>query len=1041
MPRETMRPVPVMPSPELTDEHEKGKVAEALEAEQLAYNYKFEEEEMLSIFDEMKACMTYENIVRSKYFSELPGELQENIQRHHDQAKKADPQNKYLHNILHEDFDAILSFDEDVFLEFLEGSLKGLEYQKAKEKKTEEKISSHDVDEQIRFRIAGKYLRFVDLSCVYSELEEKLESYTDEDRAKIKNYYEGVMPSVLQTNEARTDLTYEKVAQSEKFSTLPLEFQERILRHIEHTQKSDKYRDSRHPLIDEDFSDLQKLDPSLIFDLVGDDDFIKHKGAVIKMSTISTGMGVIKASSNESAARGDEETAKILGVKEDRLARRRRKGEKIIHGDLGVKVKTGIEELHREFGNLVNKDNLAAYVNYHEEMVNLYELLQKGQIVETDAMKKYIEDAMTSLTKQPPTVVYFHGDFGTGKTALAVHIAKTRLKSVPIIVSGSKFLDPDRFTEEFRLSAKSQAETLNEINAHLGFTNKISENSPDDIIVSHAAELRQQIEESALARYTREEYLHNVGGEQNFNQADFDKFEVEYKPDENYLMNIRKEIDSLMSNPVQGRYVLGAMYTAMKEGKPLIIDEANAISPDVLIAFNDMLTKKAGQSIQSRAGDFTVKEGFCVMWTGNTGDRYKVARYNDMDPASYSRIHPIQVKYLPQSQEVNSMKQLLGRLDLDQLSEKLFDTQEEAMQVIKDSKDKAKADQIFQVLLVKLLGSRLGAELLVEDNDRNSVFKDTYRLSMGARIIMDMFEKTGKITEMQLLKGDAGGIFNSYTSSNIMEKLNKANLTMRELIDNIVGQYLDEGTNMDIEYYAYKYVRKYDQYPDQQAIIYAVLNTVGFFKTKDGWPNVQNIPGKGEAEKLRNFQNIINIDLTDGAINKYKKIDQNGDVVTLLNTDRKYHLEYFSSLETLQLLFGYLPPKTKQQYENIQAVHEREQRSGIEVSQLEKDRLEKIDLIKQVVDVLKADRSFFADSSEIKKFADQVKGFKFSQPEWRDAKSVPDEEWDAELDNFYNLILDWFMSKKTISPEQRQAVAQQGAEGKEALIKQVLNIK
>jgi hypothetical protein len=360
---------------------------------------------------------------------------------------------------------------------------------------------------------------------------------------------------------------------------------------------------------------------------------------------------------------------------------------------------------------------------------------------------------------------------------------------------------------------------------------------------------------------------------------------------------------------------------------------------------------------------------------------------NDMDPASYSRIHPIQVKYLPQSQEVNSMNQLLGRLDLAQLSEQLFDSQEEALAFVKDSKDKAKSDQIFQFLLVKLLNSRLGTQLLAENDDRYSVFKDTYRLSMGARIIMDMFEKhADKLPQLQLLDG----IFDAHTPTNIMEKLNKANLTMRELIDNIMGQYLDEGTNMDIEYYAYKYVRKYDQYPEQQAIIYAVLNKVGFFKTKDGWPNVQNIPGKGEAEKLRNFQNIINIDLTDGTINKYKKIDQNGDMVSLLDTKGQYHLEYFSSLETLQLLFGYLPPKTKQQYENIQAVHEKQQRSGIEVSQLEKDRLEKIDLIKQVVDILKADRSFFADSSEIKNLL--IKSRVSNQSaRWRDAKR-PDEE-------------------------------------------------
>lgn len=961
MPRETMRAVPVMPSPELADEHEKGKVAEALEAEQLAYNYKFEEEEMLSIFDEAKANMTYENIVKSKYFSELPVELQENLQRHLDQAQKSDPESKYLHTILHEDFDAILGIDRRLLWRFMEGSLKNLEYKRAKKLKSDSRSNPKEIEEDVKKRIAGKLIRMAHLIGIeYKRLNQRLADYTSEEQEKIDNYYKGVMPSI--TN-------------------------------------------------DED-------------------------GILDRIRTMRTGISIAKASKNEEALRSASETANIYNVDTSAIEEINKEIEEILQQDLGLKVKFGTEEQYDDFGNLVNKDNLAAYVNYHREMKNLYNLLERGQIVETDAMKKYIEEAMTSLTKQPPTVVYFHGDFGTGKTALATHIARTRLKSEPIIVSGSKFLDPDRFTEEFRLSAKSQIETLNEINARLGFQNKINEQSPDDVIVANAAELRQQIEDSAVARHTREEYLHQVGGEQNFNQADFDAYLAEYKVDNNYLENIRKEIDNLMSNPVQGRYVLGAMYTAMKEGKPLIIDEANAISPDVLIAFNDMLTKKAGQSVQARAGNFTVKEGFCVMWTGNTGDRYKVARFNDIDPASYSRIHPIEVKYLPQSQEVNSMSQLLARMDIDKLSEQLFDSQKEALEFVKDSKDKAKNDQIFQVLLVKLLNSRLGTQLLVENDDRYSVFKDTYRLSMGARIIMDMFEKNAdKLPQLQLLDG----IFDAHTPTNIMEKLNKANLTMRELIDNIMGQYLDEGTNMDLEYYAYKYVRKYDEYPDQQAIIYAVLNKVGFFKDH-GWPDLRAITGRTEAEKLRNFQNLINIDPIT-IVDKYKKIDQNGDMVSLLNTRGQYHLEYFSSLETLQLLFGYLPPKTREQYENIQAVHEKQQRSGIEVSQLEQQRLEKIDFIRQVLDVLKSDRSFFADSAEIKSFSEQVKGFKFSQPEWRDAKSVPDDQWDAELDNFHNLILDWFMNKQKISPEQRQAVAQQGAEAKEALIKQVLNIK
>lgn len=960
MPRETMRPVPVMPSPELKGEREQSQVAEALEAEQLAYNYKFETEEMLSIFDEARENLTYENIVKSKYFTDLPPDLQANIQRHLEQAQSADPRNKILHNILHEDFDAILGADRRLLFKFIAGSLKNLEHNRAKKTQSETKVNSREAEQEIKQRIAGKLIRLAHLIGVrYQKLENSLAAYTDEEQTQIDNYYQGVLPDIT------------------------------------------------------------------------DDE----QGILKRVRTMRTGIGVAKASKNEESLRSASETAKIFSADKGLIEELNQEIEEILQKDLGLKVEFGTEEQYDEFGNLVNKDNLAAYVNYHREMANLYKLLERGQIVETDAVKKYIEEAMSSLTKVPPTVVYFHGDFGTGKTAMATHIARTRLKSEPVIVSGSKFLDPDRFTEEFRLSQVNNVDFLNEINSRLGFTNKIDQQSPDDIIVAHRAELRQELEKRAMDNHQRDEYLYQVGGEQNFNQADFEKFSSSQRVNTEYLDNLRKEIDGLMDNPVQGRYILGAMYLAMKEGRPLIIDEANAISPDVLIAFNDLLTKKSGQNIQARAGDFTVKEGFCVMWTGNTGDRYKVARYNDMDPASYSRIHPIQVEYLPQSQELSSINQLLGRLDLDQLAEQLFSSRAEALEFVKDSKSKAKNDQIFQVLLVKLLNRRLGAQLLVPNDDRYAVFKDTYRLSMGARIIMDMFEKNAdKLPKLQLLEG----IFDASEPSSIMEKLNKANLTMRELIDNIMGQYLDEGTNMDIEYYAYKYVRKYDQYPEQQAIIYAVLNKVGFFKD-NGWPTLTSVPGKNEAEKLKNFQNLIHIDPIT-TVNKYKKIDQNGDMVSLLNTKGQYHLEYFSSLETLQMLFGYLPPKTKKQYENIQAIHEERQRSSADQSQLEKQRLEKISFIKEVTGVLSSDRAFFNKSEEIKSFAEQVKSFHFNQPGWLDPKQVPDEQWDAELDRFHSLILDWLVAKKKISAEERQRADQQGAEAKESLIKQALNI-
>ena len=82
----------------------------------------------------------------------------------------------------------------------------------------------------------------------------------------------------------------------------------------------------------------------------------------------------------------------------------------------------------------------------------------------------------------------------------------------------------------------------------------------------------------------------------------------------------------------------GPMYTAMAEGKPVILDEIDAMPSSFLIRLNYLLQLRPGDKLRIQEDsnhEITVKEGFCIIATANI----KSARYQreEMDPAFLQR--------------------------------------------------------------------------------------------------------------------------------------------------------------------------------------------------------------------------------------------------------------------------------------------------------------------------------------------------------------------------------------------------------------------
>ncbi len=984
--------MPFLRSPEV----EREKVPEALEAEQLAYEYAVKEEEVMSILDEFSRTLTLEDLMSSEIYQGLPEDFRKIIEKALASAQKRDQANNIFsdRHFLNARYCLRLwEINPEVFVDVAMLSIESEEEEAFNKILSEaDKEKRKDIRKQIEDRTAGLTIRLSDLAC--GHLDEDLNDLAEFGRFSPEVRRANLQELSVQGGEIQPAPEPEELEKKKKLSRIRA-YREDFARHYAEQEK-----------------ELQEA--------LG-------------------GLEVYKASRYPGSARTEEERAAIYFKGSGEAAKRSMDlVQKAFLRNFGRQATFMVEQKHNEIGNLVDRDFMAAYVNYRQQMEYLHDMMERGQIVETEYIKGIIQRAMTWLTKNPPTIVYFHGDFGTGKTALAKHIALTQFDKEALIVSGSKFLEPERFTEELKIARQTWADFINDLNKKRGKKMEISESSSLEEIMKTLLGSKQDFQQSLVDNLLKEKYGGTLAKGQSFDEEGFAAYKKDHSLSDQEFTEVEKQLDILFTNDVQGRYVLGAMYSCMAEGRPLIIDEANAIPPEVLITFNDLLTKKFGDKVTTRTdkGEITVKKGFCIMWTGNTGRRYNQARYQDIDPASFSRITPIEMHYLPQNREISSMDPVLEKLNLNKLADEVsreLATPEAALQLVKDSKRRAQSDQIFQVLLLKLMNDRLGCHLLAQAEDPYSTIKDIYRLSMGARLIMDLFEKNApalfSLPNIDNLIGGAG------TVTELSEKLRTSNLTMRELIDNIIGSYINDGGAMDIEYYVFDFIRKSQQKPEEQAILYAVLRKAAFFDSANGWPDYT------QMANLQEFKQAME-DCDPLKLTKYKKIDENGIYGSLLNTRGAYRLQYFSSFEMLQLLFGYLPPRRQAEYEEIQRSQQealarlsgegKEKLSNEQVELIENIRnLQKLILAKEAPIKLKADnlKQYRETAEKLKIFGQTVSRQAEGQEKPVTEKiraeifSLEDDEFQARIAEYLQFLRQFMVEVGYLTADSAQAIA------------------
>ena len=321
--------------------------------------------------------------------------------------------------------------------------------------------------------------------------------------------------------------------------------------------------------------------------------------------------------------------------------------------------------------------------------------------------------------------------------------------------------------------------------------------------------------------------------------------------------------------PVETANFLGPLMKAMKEGRVLIIDELNAIPHHVLIAMNDMLLRRPGETVHPPIpGEppFQVAEGFAVIATGNfkpEDGKIYVGR-QQLDAAFLSRFGIVNYDYLPMPTDTAP-----DRADVERLREYRHKSEQSMMFALR---------LLNTDLTMNVPKTAFGPHGHIE------------RLARVARQLQDIFSAP----EGTKFYRDVGG-----TRTDMKTTLKENVLSIRHVIP-IIESWRNEGFSHDFnEYLFLNYVANSSARPTEMLLIYAELQVQGnFFPTSKGWPDATD----PDASKK-----ILNYAINDKLFPMNPKTKRRTLAAPDASTDP---IEHFSTNEVVGWLMGPVPERT-----------------------------------------------------------------------------------------------------------------------------------
>lgn len=409
----------------------------------------------------------------------------------------------------------------------------------------------------------------------------------------------------------------------------------------------------------------------------------------------------------------------------------------------------------------------------------------RGRIVETPYVKLKIQKIEEEVRSGRP--VFIVGELGSGKTEVARQVAYTRL-STPHIQRW-EILHPepdagDTEAHEIWLAARDAEREPIPARGH--------RNMEIDELLYAKILTRKNVptpEEQALYVKTAWEDFKVVAQKQNWSDEDLREGGSQH----DVFLSAYKD---MFRSPIETQQELRAVLKAMKEGRPFLLDEMNAIPHHVLIVLNDFLTRQPGEIIEVPGiAPFRVQEGFCVIATGNykpeDGKRY-VGR-QPLDAALLSRFAVISYDYLPMSETGGT-------------------------------RDEMEKNELLHMVAARFMEKNLTLEIPGGEMER---LTDLCRVARQLQnIISDKTFNTGYYATVNGARVDPRDV------------LKENVLSIRHLLP-IVDEWKKSGFRRSLDDLLFDiYVSKSDQRPAEKQYIYQMLQVQGgFFPSAQGWPD------------------------------------------------------------------------------------------------------------------------------------------------------------------------------------------------------------
>lgn len=486
-----------------------------------------------------------------------------------------------------------------------------------------------------------------------------------------------------------------------------------------------------------------------------------------------------------------------------------------------------IKKLEKDLEAILEDSPEAWEFYYKRQLISDIETQHQQRLVTVPYVVEAKQKVIDSLNLGVP--VYIVGHLGSGKTQLATEAAldftiQNRIQREledkmdkwfsknPNATEKNAIKKFGEFNEERKLyykniltnGSKEEVESLQPL-----FISGSHNLTYEDMFVEKTLTLKQSFSKGSYSNY-----LNMIIGD-FYEWMDEHRTRLEEMSDEEQLqlkIQIWKSFSDLLvaSNSAFGteiKKIEREILIAVKEGRPVIVDELNTIAMQNLIALNDILQRHAGNTAYiTGVGPVLIKPGFGFIGTGNLSSQ--MVNYegtNELNPAFKSRFVTIEYNYVPQK--------TIGSLENQEFPER---------------------NELFRVIIARLADENGNIHL---PNSKRTI-EELFRFSQLCRVTQNVFMGKWKDDEAQK---DCG-----------MDELElrESVLSIRNILH--VLDNWNVGEEKDLSKALWDGFISSITYPDDQNYILSQAVRFGFFPMGEGW----NVETKGIGEATTTYDEI-----------------------------------------------------------------------------------------------------------------------------------------------------------------------------------------